>query len=136
MFGIFEDSDSGSSAKESEKISANSYLFVPIFIEKDFWGFIGFEDCKTARKFDTDEVDALHTVAKNIGFRLNKENSIVKLEEEKFRFITENSKDLISQHGSDGTFIYLSPASMEILGFTSEECLVLNNRYRLLDKNI
>jgi PAS domain S-box-containing protein len=47
----------------------------------------------------------------------------LKLSEEKFRFIAENSKDLICQHGNDGNFIYVSLSSYEILGYTPEELM-------------
>lgn len=40
---------------------------------------------------------------------------------ERFRFITQNMKDLICLHSADGTYSYVSPSSHEILGYYPEE---------------
>lgn len=42
-------------------------------------------------------------------------------EKEQFRLITENSTDMISRHGPDGTYLYVSPSSQELIGYTPEE---------------
>lgn len=46
-----------------------------------------------------------------------------KLEEEKerYRLITENSTDMISRHAPDGTYLYASPASERLFGYSPEE---------------
>lgn len=41
--------------------------------------------------------------------------------EQRFRLLAENSTDLISRHALDGTFLYSSPASRELLGYEPEE---------------
>ncbi|MGE5330011.1 MAG: ABC transporter substrate binding protein, partial [Deltaproteobacteria bacterium] len=43
--------------------------------------------------------------------------------EERFRFITENTKDFIWTMGLDGKFLYVSPSVKNIRGYTSEEVL-------------
>jgi PAS domain S-box-containing protein len=70
-----------------------SYLFTPIFSNNKFWGWIGYDDCTTERIWKDDEVYALHTVARNIGIRLNQEKTISKLESalEKFDFYMKGS---------------------------------------------
>lgn len=50
-----------------------SYLFTPIFSNNVFWGWIGFDDCENETIWAQEEVEALHTVAHNIGLRLNQE---------------------------------------------------------------
>ena len=57
-----------------------SYLFTPIFSNDRFWGWIGFDDCETERIWQEEEVNALHTVARNIGIRLNQDKVLSKLE--------------------------------------------------------
>jgi diguanylate cyclase (GGDEF)-like protein/PAS domain S-box-containing protein len=41
--------------------------------------------------------------------------------EERFRILAENSSDVISRQALDGTFLYVSPASIAILGYMPEE---------------
>ncbi len=41
--------------------------------------------------------------------------------EARFRLLAENSTDLISQHTTDGTFLYASPACRAIVGYEPEE---------------
>jgi len=45
--------------------------------------------------------------------------------EERFRVLAENSSDVISRQALDGTFLYVSPASMAILGYAPEEIVGL-----------
>jgi diguanylate cyclase (GGDEF)-like protein/PAS domain S-box-containing protein len=45
--------------------------------------------------------------------------------EERFRVLAENSSDVISRQTLDGTFLYVSPASMAILGYAPEEIVGL-----------
>lgn len=44
-----------------------SIILVPILIDKVYWGFIGFDDCTTERKWTKNEEDLLITMAATIG---------------------------------------------------------------------
>lgn len=55
---------------EREALTAQdilSLLIVPIFINEHFWGYIGFDECRRERKWTTDEINALHTMAASVG---------------------------------------------------------------------
>lgn len=41
--------------------------------------------------------------------------------EAQFRLLAENSSDMISRHDTSGTFLYVSPACLTILGYTPDE---------------
>ena len=41
--------------------------------------------------------------------------------ESQFRLLAENSSDIISRHDTQGTFLYVSPACLNILGYSPEE---------------
>ena len=43
--------------------------------------------------------------------------------EERFRFLAENSSDMISRHKRDGEFLYISPACQSVLGYAPAELL-------------
>lgn len=71
-----------------------SYLFTPIFSNNEFWGWLGYDDCKTERDWTEEEVNAIHTVAKNIGLRLSQDKMMTTLEStlEQFDFYMKGSK--------------------------------------------
>lgn len=71
-----------------------SYLFTPIFSNNEFWGWLGYDDCKTERNWTEEEVNAIHTVAKNIGLRLSQDKMMTTLEStlEQFDFYMKGSK--------------------------------------------
>ena len=43
--------------------------------------------------------------------------------ESQFRLLAENSSDIISRHDTNGTFLYVSPACLSILGYAPEELI-------------
>ncbi|MBB6452336.1 two-component system sporulation sensor kinase A [Salirhabdus euzebyi] len=45
----------------------------------------------------------------------------LKKSEEKYRLMSENASDIISEHDMEGRILYLSPSIKEVLGFDSEE---------------
>lgn len=60
----------------------------------------------------------------------------LKLSEEKFRFIAENSNDLICQHDLEGNYTYLSPSSYDILGYVPQELIGKSPRENILKKDL
>lgn len=74
MYGLVEEADNELFKNIMSMQGILSYLFAPIFSNGFFWGWIGFDDCTTTRRWRPEEVDAIHTVAKNIGLRLNQDN--------------------------------------------------------------
>ncbi len=51
-----------------------SILLVPIMIDGRYWGFIGFDDCRTDRRWSEDEEYFLSTMATTIGAVIKQEN--------------------------------------------------------------
>lgn len=80
LYGVVSESENEFFKEVMQMQGIVSYLFTPIFSDGDFWGWIGFDDCKNERQWKTEEVFALHTVAKNIGIRLNQDKTLSKLE--------------------------------------------------------
>ena len=93
LYGLVKESDNKLFLETMEMQGIKSYLFTPIFSENKFWGWIGYDDCKTERKWIDEEVYVLHTVAKNIGIRLNQDKTNAKLEAhlEQFDFYLKGS---------------------------------------------
>lgn len=55
----------------------------------------------------------------------NNRNKAIQLKEAKnmYRFIADNTADLICIHGLDTTFQYVSPSSLKLIGYTPEELI-------------
>ncbi len=58
--------------------------------------------------------------------QLEQANKELKEEKEKYQLLTDNSTDMISVHKPDGTYLYVSPASEELIGYTPEELVGKN----------
>jgi PAS domain S-box-containing protein len=86
MYGLVKDIKNEFFKQTMEMQSIKSYLFTPIFFDNRFWGWIGYDNCKNERKWIDEEVYALHTIAKNIGLRLNQDRTILKLEDTLAKF--------------------------------------------------
>ncbi len=50
-----------------------SILLVPILVKKEFWGFIGFDYCKSDRVWNESEISTLQTTAANLGAVIERE---------------------------------------------------------------
>lgn len=47
-----------------------SILVVPIFVKKEWWGFIGFDECRYLREWISSELELLKLLANNIGIAI------------------------------------------------------------------
>ncbi len=70
-----------------------SLLIVPIFVDKQWWGLIGFDDAASAREWTGAEIGALKTAAGILGSAIGRENAAAALryKEALLRTITEAS---------------------------------------------
>lgn len=80
LYGLVKESTNEFFKEIMEMQDIKAYLFTPIFSDNKFWGWIGFDDCENERNWLNEEVNALHTVAHNIGLRLNQNKVRLDLE--------------------------------------------------------
>lgn len=123
LYGLVKESENDYFRELMEMQGIKSYLFTPIFSNNLFWGWIGYDDCKTERKWLDEEVYALHTVSKNIGLRLNQDKTISKLEAslEKFDFYMKGSNQALWELNIDTNKSVFSYNWAKILGYTNDE---------------
>jgi diguanylate cyclase (GGDEF)-like protein/PAS domain S-box-containing protein len=65
-------------------------------------------------------VTAIHSVGRDIGERVRAEQRLQE-SEIRYRFLAENSSDVIALLARDGTRLYVSPACYALTGYTPEE---------------
>lgn len=114
-----------------EKQNILSILVVPIFLETKFWGFIGFDDCKSDRSWSDTEKAILTAAAFSIGGAIMRQQTEVALQksEAKFRAIFEHSTIGIGLTDLDGWLIDANPALCKMLGYSREELLTMGEDY-------
>lgn len=114
--------DSERAILEIEGVVAS--LVVAINVHGEFWGFIGYDDCRHERRWTPAERSILQHIAANVGEAIARCRAERALQdsEERFRRLADNMRDLVCEIDANGTILYLSP-SYRALGFETEALL-------------
>lgn len=98
-----------------------STLILPIYIENELTGFIGFDDCSREKKWSNDEINILQTLANNISSALerNKNETILHESQEKFRLLANNIPGTVYLSNIDDkwTKIYINDEIENLTGY-------------------
>lgn len=78
MHGDVDDLPAGEQALLM-KLGVKSFVYMPIFIDHTWWGFIGFDQCTQRGKWLEVEVEALKTAAKILGAAISRQATEEKL---------------------------------------------------------
>ena len=107
------------------KMNAIYVMELPILSGAAWWGFIGFVDCQVDHKWSESEIETLFIPLKVFGAVIQNSYATQDLtaSEERYRFITENSVDLITRHTPDGTCRYASSEALDLCGYTPDELI-------------
>lgn len=102
-----------------------SILLVPLFVNKQFWGTIGFDDCINERRWTDMEIAALESAAGVISGAIEREHSkqALRESEQRFRGLVESTNDWIWEIDKQGLYIYSSPSVNKMLGYEAEEII-------------
>jgi PAS domain S-box-containing protein len=101
-----------------------SVLALPIFIDRTFWGFIGFDDCHNGRDWDEDDVSFLKTITTNLSTAI--ETSMTHKELNKTKGIYQDLFDFSPQpmwifDPQTLYFLNVNKAAITKYGYTLEE---------------
>lgn len=83
--------------KVLSKQGIRSLLIVPVFVENEWWGHIGFDECEQEREWTAMEVDALKTAANTLAaaIRRKRTDSALRKSEERLSLIYNTVSDAI-----------------------------------------
>lgn len=115
-------------ADEAEHLAAQdirSIAVVPIFVRDTWWGFIGFDECRTDRDWSAQEVDTLRIAAGIIGTAIlrGQMEQDIQQSEQRYREIFENASDIIYTHDLEGRYTSVNRAAEHLSGYTRDELI-------------
>ncbi|MEZ5673069.1 MAG: PAS domain S-box protein [Thiotrichaceae bacterium] len=102
-----------------------STLVIPILLNNQLFGFIGFEDCTQARQWEQQEIDLLRTVAGAIGVWLERKQAEEALRdsEEVFSAIGSAAQDGIVMMDDTGKISYWNAAAERMFGYSKAQAI-------------
>lgn len=102
-----------------------SSLALPIFVDREWWGFIGLNACDDPRAWQPAEIEALRVVASTLGAAIGRarDAEILAETQNRYRTLIEQlpAATFMTSPEAPHETIYMSPQIEAILGYTSEE---------------
>jgi PAS domain S-box-containing protein len=100
-----------------------TYLFTPIFCDGEYWGWIGYDNCTTKDKWEPEVVQALYSVARNIGIRLTREKAELEQNKilERFELSINASQQGLWEWDILNDHLNYSPIFMKMIGYEPNE---------------
>lgn len=101
-------------------------LDAPIFVDGDWWGVIGFDDCERVKPWSQAEVDALQTATGLLGSVIKRQNSMDALaaSENKFnKSFHETMMPMVIGRISDRIILDANKAFAKLTGYSREEII-------------
>ena len=102
-----------------------SIIAVPIFVGETWWGFIGFDDCLTARQWSSVETEALRAAAKTLGAALQRKEADEKAAQGQRAYQGRRAgfPVAIAALDADGIVRMWNPSAERLFGWRAEEVL-------------
>ncbi len=96
-----------------------SLLVIPVRVADAWWGFIGFDDCRSERTWSQEELCALQTAASALGAAI--ECRAVHSEHHRLFTAIQQLAETVVITDTDGVIEYVNPACERLLGYTAAE---------------
>ncbi|QQE65388.1 hypothetical protein GFS31_20760 [Leptolyngbya sp. BL0902] len=106
--------------------NVKSLLLLPLIIQGQLQGVMGFSQCVTAQTWGQAEVDLLQVVTADMALALERQQSeqALRAAEAKYRSMFENAVEGIFQTTPDGHYLTANPMLAKIYGYDSVEELM------------
>jgi class 3 adenylate cyclase/PAS domain-containing protein len=104
-----------------------SFISIPIMVGRQWWGFLGFDDCKEERDWSSEEIHVLKTAAALIAGAVENEEAHerIRLSEERYALAARGANDGLFDWDVASGETFFSPRLHEVLGREPES---LGNR--------
>jgi diguanylate cyclase (GGDEF)-like protein/PAS domain S-box-containing protein len=108
--------------------NVQSLLLLPLMIQNQLRGVMGFSNCVAQRRWSDAEVDLLRVVTADLALALERRQSelSLKLAESKYRSIFENSVEGMFQSTAEGRYLTVNPMLARLYGYDSPADLIHN----------
>ena len=100
-----------------------SIIIFPIFIKKEFWGFIGFDDCQHERHWSELEFSVLHSFSSSLAGAIERKLSVEALakSEKSYRKLFDSVGEAIYVHDFNGVILDVNQRVLELYGYSKED---------------
>lgn len=100
-----------------EQHSTLSFISVPIHIEEEWWGFLGFDDCKNEREWGDLEVQLLRAAAAMVAgaIRRSRIQDMLRASEERYSLAVRGTEEGLWDWDIGAATLYVSPRVGTIL---------------------
>lgn len=97
-------------------------ICIPLQVGKDWWGFIGFDECSINREWSEAEVDALKAAANTLSTAIEKKISEEALlnSETSYRGLFNSIHDAIYIQDTNGVFLDANDGAVQMYGYPKE----------------
>lgn len=114
--------------KVLEEQDIQSVLLMPVFVENEWWGFIGFDDCVNERRWDEETVKLLDILSHIIAAAISKTKSNEDIELSRKYFVTlfEQAPEAITIVDPDGSIEQINREFQRIFNYTEKEAVGKN----------
>src|SRR6516165_3328557 len=108
-----------------ETLGIKSYLRVPIIAGGEWWGSVGFDDCRFERSWRPLDLETLHAMAGLIGVAIADDRTVTALRdsERRFRGILESALDGIVTTDDQGVILEFNSAAEAMFGVTRQRAI-------------
>ncbi|MBI4631865.1 MAG: PAS domain S-box protein, partial [Chloroflexi bacterium] len=102
-----------------------SIAVMPIVVDHAWWGFIGFDECATRRRWSVAELEALRVAAGTLGAAIQRQKAEHDLQTQHdfAQKILNHMGQGLTVTDNDRHFVYVNPAYSKIIGRTPEDLL-------------
>jgi PAS domain S-box-containing protein len=102
----------------------HALLAIPIFVENEWWGYLGFDQTDDGRTWHDAEIEALMVTANTLGAAIARERAAGRLAETQRRYQTlveQIPAMTYIERAFKGGAIYTSPQTHDVLGYAEQE---------------
>lgn len=113
-----------------EQFVVKSICLVPLNVEDQLWGYLGFDAEQIEREWTLDDQAALRAAAGGVSAAIARQRAQQALEAsgERFRAMVQNGSDIIVIFDAEDRVTYVSPSVERVLGWEPDE-VVRRRRY-------